>query len=50
VVYYWLRRGYLDARHDPTGRWAIPFPAEVEADCRARVAKSSRIVAKPSNS
>ena len=49
VVYYWLRRGYLDARRDPAGSWCIPFPAEAEAACRQRVAASSRIVPKPSS-
>jgi DNA invertase Pin-like site-specific DNA recombinase len=49
VVYYWLRRGYLDARRDPTGNWCIPLPAEVEAACRQSVAASSRIVPKPNN-
>jgi transposase-like protein len=47
VVYYWLQRGYLDARRDPTGGWCIPFPVEVEAACRQRIAASSRIVPKP---
>ena len=49
VVYYWLRRGYLDARHDATGSWCIPFPAEVEDACRRRISESSRIIHKPSN-
>lgn len=49
VVYYWLKRGYLDARHDPTGSWCIPFDDHVEAACRQRVAESTRIVPNPSN-
>jgi DNA invertase Pin-like site-specific DNA recombinase len=48
VVYYWLQRGHLQARRDPTGSWAIPFPNDVEAACRQRVAVSTRIP-KPSN-
>lgn len=46
VVYYWLRRGYLDARRDSSGSWCIPFGPDVEAACRRRVAESSRIVPK----
>ena len=40
VVHGWLSTGTLPARRSPTGRWCIPFPAEVEAACRARVAAS----------
>ncbi len=43
VVHAWLTAGTLAARRSPTGRWAIPFPAEVEAACRARVADSPHI-------
>lgn len=43
VVYYWLQRGYLTARRDPTGRHCIAFPIDVEQACRQRVAASTRI-------
>lgn len=43
VVYYWIERGYLDARRDPAGRWCIPFDADLDAACRQRVAASTRI-------
>lgn len=49
VVYYWLKRGYLDARHDAAGSWCIPFDDHIEAACRQRVAQSTRIVPNPSN-
>lgn len=48
VVYYWLQRGHLPARRDPTGRWAIPFPDDIQQACRKRIAASTRIP-KPSN-
>jgi DNA invertase Pin-like site-specific DNA recombinase len=43
VVHAWLTAGTLTARRSPTGRWCIPFPPEVEADCRARITTSSHI-------
>ncbi len=43
VVHSWLSAGTLPARRSPTGRWCIPFPAEVEATCRARVAASPHL-------
>ncbi|HEX2804973.1 MAG TPA: helix-turn-helix domain-containing protein, partial [Kineosporiaceae bacterium] len=43
VVHAWLSAGTLPARRSPTGRWAIPFPPEVEAACRARLAHSPHI-------
>ncbi len=43
VVYYWLRHGQLAGHRDPHGRWAIPFPDDVEAACRQRIAASARI-------
>lgn len=49
VVYYWLQRGYLDARRDPAGSWCIPLGPDVEDACRQRVAESTRIIPKPNN-
>jgi DNA invertase Pin-like site-specific DNA recombinase len=40
TIKYWIDRGYLPARRGPAGLWAIPFPAEVEAACRERAARS----------
>ncbi|MGB8382475.1 MAG: hypothetical protein WCG47_14745, partial [Dermatophilaceae bacterium] len=40
VVHGWLSSGTLPARRSPTGRWCIPFSAQVETACRARVAAS----------
>ena len=43
VVHGWLSAGTLTARRSPAGRWCIPFPDEVEAACRARVAASPHL-------
>jgi DNA invertase Pin-like site-specific DNA recombinase len=43
VVHGWLSAGTLSGRRGPTGRWCIPFPPEVEADCRARIGQSRHI-------
>jgi predicted site-specific integrase-resolvase len=43
TVHAWLTSGELAGRRSPTGRWAIPFPAEVEAACRARLAASPHV-------
>jgi excisionase family DNA binding protein len=43
AIYYWIGRGYLQARRDDTGRLYIPFPPEVERQCRARIANSARL-------
>jgi excisionase family DNA binding protein len=40
VVYYWLETGWLDARKGPGGRWLIAFTADVERQCRQRIAAS----------
>jgi DNA invertase Pin-like site-specific DNA recombinase len=40
VVYYWIERHHIDSRRGPSGRLFIPFSADVEAACRARVAAS----------
>ena len=43
VVHAWLTAGTLTARRSPAGRWCIPFPPEVETDCRARITTSSHL-------
>jgi DNA invertase Pin-like site-specific DNA recombinase len=40
TIHYWINAGYLTARRGPAGRWAIPFPPDVEAACRDRAAAS----------
>ena len=39
----WLSAGTLPGRRSPTGRWCIPFPPDLEAACRARVAASPHL-------
>jgi len=41
TIHYWINSGYLHARRGAAGRWAIPFPAEVEAACRDRATGSA---------
>jgi excisionase family DNA binding protein len=41
TVHYWITSGYLPARRGPAGRWCIPFPPDVEQDCRERAATSA---------
>ncbi|HUK73250.1 MAG TPA: hypothetical protein VLW50_31630 [Streptosporangiaceae bacterium] len=41
TVHYWINAGYLTARRGPAGRWAIPFPPEVEAACLERATGSA---------
>jgi predicted site-specific integrase-resolvase len=43
VVHGWLSAGTLSAWRSPTGRWCIPFPPEVEAACRDRIATSPHL-------
>ena len=43
TVHAWLTSGELAGRRSPTGRWCIPFPPEVEAACRARLAVSPHV-------
>ena len=40
TIHYWINAGYLAARRGPAGRWAIPFPPDVEAACRERAGGS----------
>ena len=41
TIHYWINAAYLHARRGPAGRWAIPFPPDVEAACRERAAGSA---------
>lgn len=43
TVHAWLTAGHLAGRRSPTGRWCIPFDADVEAATRARVAESRQL-------
>jgi DNA invertase Pin-like site-specific DNA recombinase len=43
TVHAWLGTGELVGRRSPAGRWCIPFPPDVEAACRARVAASAHV-------
>ncbi len=40
TIKYWIDHGHLTARRGPDGRYAIPFPPEVETACRQRAASS----------
>ena len=35
TIHYWINAGYLPARRGPAGRWAIPFPPDIEAPSAA---------------
>src|SRR5262249_54893818 len=41
TLHGWIAKGALPARRGPADRWCVPFPPEVEADCRRRVAGSA---------
>jgi hypothetical protein len=43
AVIYWINRGWLVARRGLNDQWCVPFDAEVEAACRARVGRSPHI-------
>jgi DNA invertase Pin-like site-specific DNA recombinase len=43
VVYYWVERGYLPARHGRGGRTWVRFTPELEQACRQRIASSYRL-------
>jgi len=43
AVIHWIDTGHLAARRGHSNRWCIPFPEEVEASCRARVAASPHV-------
>ncbi len=45
TVYDWIRAGKLAARRGPAHRLCIPFPPEIEQQCRERVQNSAHIPA-----
>ncbi len=45
AVYYWISHGQLQARRSHGNRLCIPFPPEVEQQCRERVANSTQMPA-----
>jgi hypothetical protein len=45
TVYDWIRNGKLDARRGLANRLYIPFPPEVEQQCRERVQNSVHLPA-----
>jgi DNA invertase Pin-like site-specific DNA recombinase len=45
VVYAWINTGKLDARRGPANRLYIPFPPDVEQQCRERVQNSVHLPA-----
>jgi excisionase family DNA binding protein len=49
AVYYWISHGQLEARRSHGNRLCIPFPSEVEHQCRRRVANSTQMPAQAQN-
>jgi hypothetical protein len=45
TIYDWISTGKLTARHGPADRLYIPFPPEVEQQCRQRIQNSVRLPA-----
>jgi hypothetical protein len=45
AIYYWIAHGQLDARRGHGNRLCIPFPPDVERQCRQRVASSTQLPA-----
>jgi excisionase family DNA binding protein len=43
VIYAWISHDKLAARRDRANRLRIPFGADLEQDCRERIANSSHI-------
>jgi len=43
AVYYWIKAGHLPARRGPGNRLAIPWNADTEAACHARIASSGHL-------
>jgi DNA invertase Pin-like site-specific DNA recombinase len=43
AVYYWISHGQLAARRGHANSLSIPFPPEVEQQCRQRIANSTHI-------
>jgi excisionase family DNA binding protein len=46
TIYYWISHGQLAARRTDGNRVCIPFPPQVEEQCRQHIAKSSHIPTK----
>ena len=49
VIYHWIARGQLTARRGHDSRLCIPFPPEVEQQCRDRVKNSARLRGRTQN-
>ena len=49
VVYRWIIRGQLAARHTPVGRLCVPWGPQTEAACRSLIAASPQIKPKQSH-
>jgi DNA invertase Pin-like site-specific DNA recombinase len=43
AVIHWIARGWLTARRGLNSQWCVAFGPDVEADCRARIARSAHI-------
>ncbi|MGH9122481.1 MAG: recombinase family protein [Acidimicrobiales bacterium] len=43
AVIHWIARGWLAARRGLNDQWCVPFGAEVQAACRARLEQSAHI-------
>ena len=43
AIYHWIARGTLPARRGYHNQLCIPFPPEVEQQCRERVSNSPRL-------
>jgi pimeloyl-ACP methyl ester carboxylesterase len=50
VIYYWIEHSQLAARRTTTGRLCIPYTAEIDAECRQRVADSPHMNRHPKTS
>lgn len=44
AVYYWLTHDRLAGRKDLSGRWCIPWNAQVEAACRRQIDASGHLI------
>ena len=43
VIYYWLKTGQFTARRGAGNRLCIPWTSQIEANCRARIARSGHL-------
>jgi len=43
VVYYWAQRSYLPTRRGKSGRRWVAFTADIQAECRQRIANSYKL-------